>query len=63
MPCTTGNGAVIQEKAKLKKRLPKKYPFEDDGQNLKNLDFNLTVAWNVMPKVGRSQRREMSRRR
>ena len=62
MPCTTGNGVLIQEKAKLKKRLPKKYPFEDDGQNLKNLDFNLTVAWNVMPKVGRCQGRAVDRR-
>jgi len=42
-----------KEKAVIKKRLRQEYEFSDDGRNLRDLDFNVTVAWNVMPKVGR----------
>jgi signal peptidase complex subunit 3 len=33
--------------------LRQKYAFIDQGRNLRGLPLNLTVAWNVMPKVGR----------
>ena len=43
----------------LKLRSPDKnavlsYPFElkDQGANLRGLPYNVTVAWNTMPKVG-----------
>lgn len=29
-----------------------KYPFIDQGQNLRGLPYNITVCWDVMPKVG-----------
>eukprot|EP00803_Ostreobium_quekettii_P001857 evm.model.scf_2975.1 EVM.evm.TU.scf_2975.1 scf_2975:2677-5001(-) len=48
--------AIIQQQkdAKIrKKKLRQKYTFDDQGRNLRDRAFNLTVAWNVMPKVGR----------
>eukprot|EP00210_Caulerpa_lentillifera_P009263 g8828.t1 len=43
---------VDKRKAKIKSKLRQKYQFDDDGNHLRDLNFNLTVAWNVMPKVG-----------
>lgn len=34
------------------KNLRLKYPFIDRGNNLRGLPYNITVAWNIMPKVG-----------
>ena len=43
-----------QKDAHLKiKSLRLKYPFIDRGQNLRGLSYNITVSWDVMPKVGR----------
>ncbi|KAF6263833.1 hypothetical protein COO60DRAFT_1267336 [Scenedesmus sp. NREL 46B-D3] len=43
-----------KEDAHLRVRsLRQKYAFIDQGRNLRGLPLNLTVAWNVMPKVGR----------
>lgn len=43
-----------KEDAHIKVRnLKQKYAFIDQGRNLRGLPLNLTVAWNVMPKVGR----------
>lgn len=47
---------IVQRKkdAHLKiKSLRLKYPFIDQGKNLRGLQYNITVAWDVMPKVGR----------
>eukprot|EP00877_Chromochloris_zofingiensis_P010692 jgi/Chrzof1/5877/Cz16g19030.t1 len=42
-----------KEDAVLKiKALRTKYAFLDQGNNLRGMPLNLTVAWNVMPKVG-----------
>ena len=43
-----------KEDAHIKIRnLKQKYAFIDQGRNFRGLPVNLTVAWNVMPKVGR----------
>lgn len=43
-----------QQDAHLKvKSMRLKYPFIDQGNNLRGLPYNITVAWDVMPKVGR----------
>lgn len=43
-----------KEDAHIKvKSLRQKYAFVDQGRNLRGLPVNLTVCWNVMPKVGR----------
>jgi signal peptidase complex subunit 3 len=43
-----------QKDAHLKVRSMRlKYPFIDQGKNLRGLPYNITVAWDVMPKVGR----------
>lgn len=43
-----------QQDAHLKvKSLRLKYQFVDRGNNLRGLPYNITVAWDVMPKVGR----------
>lgn len=46
--------AIIRKKedAKIKKKFRQKYVFDDQGRNLRNREFNLTVVWNIMPKVG-----------
>lgn len=41
-----------QEDAKIKKKFRQKYKFDDQGRNLRNREFNLTVVWNIMPRVG-----------
>eukprot|EP00775_Hariotina_reticulata_P005303 gene5303-5538_t len=40
--------------------LRQKYAFIDQGNNLQGLPLNLTLTWNVMPKVGRLYRRSKS---
>jgi signal peptidase complex subunit 3 len=35
------------------RNLKQEYAFIDQGHNLRSRDVNITVAWNVMPKVGR----------
>eukprot|EP00878_Enallax_costatus_P005809 GHUV01006094.1.p1 GENE.GHUV01006094.1~~GHUV01006094.1.p1 ORF type:complete len:170 (+),score=10.67 GHUV01006094.1:465-974(+) len=43
-----------KEDAHIKIRnLKQKYAFIDQGRNFRGMPLNLTVAWNVMPKVGR----------
>ena len=44
---------MSQEDAKLKKRIMQKYIFDDQGKHLRSKMFNLTVEWNIMPKVGK----------
>eukprot|EP00889_Picochlorum_renovo_P003284 jgi/Picre1/30314/NNA_005678.t1 len=49
---------IIQSKANAKldiRKLQKMYPFvlSDQGKSLRDTEFNVTVAWNVMPHVGR----------
>jgi hypothetical protein len=34
------------------RNLRQKYPFVDQGKNLRGRALNLTLVWNVMPKVG-----------
>jgi signal peptidase complex subunit 3 len=42
-----------QKDAHLKvKSMRLKYPFIDQGKNLRGLQYNITVCWDVMPKVG-----------
>jgi hypothetical protein len=43
-----------QKDAHLKVRSMRlKYPFIDRGMHLRGLPYNITVAWDNMPKVGR----------
>lgn len=50
-----------QKDAHLKIRsLRLKYPFIDRGTNLRGLQYNITVSWDVMPKVGRLSIRSKS---
>ena len=43
-----------KEDARIKVRsLRQKYAFLDQGAGLRGRDLNLTLSWNVMPKVGR----------
>lgn len=43
-----------QQDAHLKvKSMRLKYQFIDRGNHLRGLPYNITVAWDVMPKVGR----------
>jgi signal peptidase complex subunit 3 len=34
------------------RNLRQKYPFIDQGKHLRGRELNLTLVWNVMPKVG-----------
>eukprot|EP01023_Acetabularia_acetabulum_P062736 TRINITY_DN7778_c0_g3_i1.p2 TRINITY_DN7778_c0_g3~~TRINITY_DN7778_c0_g3_i1.p2 ORF type:complete len:173 (-),score=9.96 TRINITY_DN7778_c0_g3_i1:335-853(-) len=45
---------IIQYKdaAYIKSKVRQKYHFEDQGTNLRGKEYNLTLTWNVMPKVG-----------
>lgn len=49
-----------KEDAKLKKRIMQKYIFDDQGNHLRSKMFNLTVEWNIMPKVGHLKARSKS---
>ncbi|GMH41933.1 hypothetical protein BSKO_09852 [Bryopsis sp. KO-2023] len=42
-----------KEDAKITKRVRQEYAFDDQGRNLRGKEFNLTLVWNVMPRVGR----------
>jgi hypothetical protein len=44
------------------KELKPNYPFavNDQGQGLRGTDFNITVSWNMIPKVGRIYTRSMT---
>lgn len=43
----------LQDKALIKMKGAKtKYPFIDRHNDLRNKEFNLTLVWNVMPRVG-----------
>ena len=52
---------IIQDREDAKldiRRLPKMYPFTfasemNAGKGLLGLEYNISLAWNVMPKVGR----------
>ncbi|KAL6756430.1 22 kDa subunit of signal peptidase [Haematococcus lacustris] len=47
--------SILQEKDKAVikvKRHKTKYPFLDQGRGLRGADLNLTLVWNVMPRVG-----------
>jgi hypothetical protein len=53
--CTTSNASLLpsQEKARIKlKKHKTKYAFIDIGKNLRARDINLTLVWDVMPRVG-----------
>ncbi|KAH9549990.1 hypothetical protein CY35_10G049200 [Sphagnum magellanicum] len=41
-----------KENATIWRRTRNKYSFVDQGNNLRGLDFNLTMYWNVMPLTG-----------
>lgn len=50
-----------KEDARIKLRaLRQKYAFLDQGAGLRGRDLNLTLSWNVMPKVGRLVTRSKS---
>ncbi|CAI9108773.1 OLC1v1008456C1 [Oldenlandia corymbosa var. corymbosa] len=42
-----------KEKAKFWIHISNKYRFVDQGSNLRGKDFNLTLHWHVMPKIGK----------
>ncbi|CAA2984415.1 signal peptidase complex subunit 3B [Olea europaea subsp. europaea] len=42
-----------KEDAKIWIQTTNKYTFVDQGSNLRNKDFNLTLHWHVMPKTGK----------
>ncbi|CAI9108199.1 OLC1v1007749C1 [Oldenlandia corymbosa var. corymbosa] len=42
-----------KEKANFNIHVHNKYRFVDQGSNLRGKDFNLTLHWHVMPKVGK----------
>eukprot|EP01026_Neomeris_dumetosa_P001207 TRINITY_DN1029_c0_g1_i1.p2 TRINITY_DN1029_c0_g1~~TRINITY_DN1029_c0_g1_i1.p2 ORF type:complete len:173 (-),score=10.36 TRINITY_DN1029_c0_g1_i1:263-781(-) len=43
---------TYKDAAYVKSKVRQKYHFEDQGANLRGKEFNLTLVWNVMPKVG-----------
>lgn len=43
----------LQKDAKIKKKLRQEYVFADQGRNLRGTGYNLTLVWNVMPRVGK----------
>lgn len=46
---------IVEAQADANLHIPnlrQKYAFADKGRNLRDKDINLTVAWNVMPRVG-----------
>ena len=46
---------IILSKAKAKatgSKFKQEYHFNDQGNNLRGRDLNLTLAWNVVPRVG-----------
>jgi hypothetical protein len=48
----------MQEKALIKlKKQKTKYAFIDIGKNLRSRAVNLTLAWDVMPRVGKNSYR------
>ena len=48
-PCLPQEHAFIRVPT-LRAQFP--YALTDQGFNLRNRDFNITVSWNVMPRVG-----------
>ncbi|XP_047338470.1 signal peptidase complex subunit 3A-like [Impatiens glandulifera] len=42
-----------KEHAKFSIHTTNKYRFSDQGSNLRGKDFNLTLYWHIMPKIGK----------
>lgn len=44
--------STMQEDAVFKKKIRQEYVFDDQGKNLRGKEINLTLVWDVIPRVG-----------